>query len=186
MRVVFLDIDGVLNGWNFTEYVRYHLWRLIPFKPIKKLFTFRVIDEKRVKRLAKICNETNAKVVISSSWRHSLLTDENERRAENDQTKLFWKLMDKYHIEVIGKTPSFKSSHNRQYEILHWLFDNKDDVDEFVVLDDEATDLQAFVGSVLVKTSYVGYHDGYSTSKMKWIGIRNEHVEQAIKILKGE
>lgn len=185
MKIVFLDIDGVLNGWDFIEYIKYHLWHIIPVKSIKRLFRFTEIDRKRVRRLAKICHKTGAKVVISSSWKNSLIDKNGERKAEHDNTKEFWKWIDYYNIEVIDKTPRLRTSYKRQDEILAWLSKNQDkyDIEEFVVLDDEDADLQVFVGSNLVKTSYSEYDGGYSTSKMKLIGLANEHVKKAIEIL---
>ena len=193
IKIIFLDIDGVLNGFDFAEYMRYNLWKLIPFKPVKKfikekLSRFVEIDRKRVRRLARICHKTGAKVVISSSWRGGLFTKDGKRKAEYDHQKSFWKWMDYYNIEVIGRTPRLRTSSQRQDEILTWLSTNQDkyNIEKFVVLDDESADLQIFAGSNLVKTSYAGYYGGYSTSERRWIGLNNHHVKQAIKILNGE
>jgi hypothetical protein len=53
MRVIFLDIDGVLNCWETTE-----RWR-----------GFIGIDPKLAQRLAELVRVTSAKVVLSSTWR---------------------------------------------------------------------------------------------------------------------
>ena len=187
-----MDIDGVLNGFDFSEYIKYNLWKLVPFKSIKnfireKLSHFAEIDKKRVKRLAKICKKTGAKIVISSSWRSGLLTNDNERKTEYDHTKLFWKWIDYYNIEVIGKTPRLRTSHDRQDEIVAWLSANqyKYNIEKFVVLDDENADLQLFVNSNLVKTSYKGYYRAIC-NEMRWVGLTNKYVKQAIGILNGE
>ena len=62
MKIIFLDIDGVLNGWDFSEYVKYNIWNIIPFKKIKDFLRrkshFSDIDKKRVRRLSKICKKT--------------------------------------------------------------------------------------------------------------------------------
>ena len=52
-KVIFLDIDGVLNDESTKS-----------FK--KKIF----VEEIRVKRLKDIVQATQAKIVMSSSWRH--------------------------------------------------------------------------------------------------------------------
>ena len=107
MKVIFLDIDGVLNGWDFSEYVKYNIWSIIPSKKIKnfirKLSHCTDVDKKRVRRLGKICKKTGAKVVLSSSWRNGLFHHTGTRHYDNDRNKLFLDLIDKYHIEVIGK-----------------------------------------------------------------------------------
>lgn len=60
MKVLFLDIDGVLNSRDFVRRRRasdknYRLWL--------------DVDEIAVKRLQRILKETGAKVVLSSTWR---------------------------------------------------------------------------------------------------------------------
>ena len=105
VKVIFLDIDGVLNGWDLSEYVKYNIWNIIHFKKIKdfirSLSHYTDIDKKRVRRLGKICNKTGAQVVLSSSWRNGLLHHTGIRHYDSDRNKLFWDLIDKYHIEVI-------------------------------------------------------------------------------------
>jgi len=61
MKIIFLDVDGVLNsGWTKTP--------------------LHYIEKDKFLQLKRIVNETGAKVVVSSSWRehkgfHNLLTD---------------------------------------------------------------------------------------------------------------
>lgn len=186
MKVIFLDIDGVLNGWDFSEYVKYNLWNIIPFKKIKnfirKLSHCTDVDKKRVKRLGKICKKTGAKVVLSSSWRNGLLHHTGTRHYDRDRNKLFWDLIDKYHIEVIGKTPRLRTSYKREDEINAWLSEHEE-IENYIILDDEDADLQSFVGNHLVKTSHKDYAGYIACSERKWSGLAKEHVEQAIKIL---
>ena len=188
MKVIFLDIDGVLNGWDFSEYVKYNIWNIIPSKKIKnfirKLSHYTDVDKKRVRRLGKICKETGAKVVLSSSWRNGLLHHTGTRHYNSDRNKLFWDLMDKYRIEVIGKTPRLRTSYKREDEIKAWLSEH-DDIENYIILDDEDADLQGFIGNHLVKTSHKDYTGYISCSERKWSGLAKEHVEQAIKILNG-
>ena len=56
-------------------------------------------------------------------------------------------------------------------------------IENYIILDDEDTDLQSFVGSHLVKTSHNDYKGYIACSERKWSGLANEHVKQAIKIL---
>ena len=70
MKVIFLDIDGVLNsedlarrritdfqGWNDTTNTKFYDF----------------IDENAVKLISDLCEQYNIKLVISSSWRLSTL-----------------------------------------------------------------------------------------------------------------
>ena len=61
MKVIFLDIDGVLNSAKY-------------FDRIKNLEITEIeeqIDIKKVELLKKAVDETGAKVALSSSWRYS-------------------------------------------------------------------------------------------------------------------
>ena len=59
MKVIFLDIDGVLNS---DEYI--HKARKLGFKGIEE-----EIDIEKVELLKKAVEQTGARVVLSSSWR---------------------------------------------------------------------------------------------------------------------
>lgn len=188
MKVIFLDIDGVLNGWDLSEYIKYNIWNIVPCKKIRDFIRRRLshyvdIDRKRVKRLSKICKKTGANVVLSSSWKNRLIDDSGERYYDNDTIKLFWNLMDKYHIEIIGKTPMIRESHKREDEIKAWLSEYDGKIENYIILDDEDSDLQSFVGNHLIKTSHKDYAGYIAYSERKWSGLTKEHVVQAIKIL---
>ena len=188
MKVIFLDIDGVLNGWDLSEYIKYNIWNILPYKKIKDFIRTRLshhidIDRKRVKRLSKICKKTGAKVVLSSSWKNRLIDDSCERYYDSDINKLFWNLIDTYHIEIIGKTQIIKESHKREDEIKAWLSEYDGKIENYIILDDEDSDLQSFVGNHLIKTSHKDYAGCICYSEMKWSGLTKAHVKQAISIL---
>ena len=189
VKIIFLDIDGVLNGFNKREYLLYLIWKKMPIPYIKKIIRtiskFSSIDESRVKHLAKICRKTGAKIVLSSSWRNNLLSDDGKRLEKYDNHKLFWNLMDKYHLDVIDKTPSNISARNREDEIIQWLCRNQDKYHEikYIILDDESSHLQCFVNSNLIKTSYEEYNGSISCKIHRWVGLNRKHVKLAIKKL---
>ena len=75
-KIIFLDIDGVLNGYTFWNVFG---WNIISSLKIERLNRWYMnitdpvgIHERKVKRLAKIVKKTGAKIVLSSSWRKSL------------------------------------------------------------------------------------------------------------------
>jgi len=99
MKIIFLDIDGVLNCENayvrrkthgFCEHKEFEVKTGVKdqyqtfYPPCKKL-------------LNKLIDETGAKIVISSTWRHSGL----------DWMKRVW-AEEKMSGEIIGITPSFR------------------------------------------------------------------------------
>lgn len=172
MKIIFLDIDGVLNGYN----KRLHLIGSIcmKIKPLKKLwFKWDLfgIRWKYVKNLSKIVKKTNAKIVISSSWRGGWNVPYNEclPRMKSLKDKLHH-----YKIDVIGTTPYICGK--REDEINKWLEETDYKIDNFVILDDESFDLQSFVGNHLVKTSTK--NTSYTCS-----GLIFKYVKQAIKVL---
>ena len=181
INVIFLDIDGVLNGYNF--------WNLLGWDIISKFKSDRLkgwyreltepfgVHERKVKRLAKIVHNTmNTKVVISSSWRSGLQSNNL-----SDSEKRLLDLFDKYDIEIYDYTPILPSR-KRENEIMAWLFRNPQ-VNKFIILDDENFDLQCFMEKELIQTSSVP-RGRYI--KGKWYentGLKNKHVRQAIKML---
>ena len=181
INVIFLDIDGVLNGYNF--------WNLLGWNIVSKFHSNKLkgwyrnitepfgVHESKVKRLAKIVHKTmNTKVVISSSWRIGLQSNNL-----SDSEKRLLDLFDKYDIEIYDYTPVLPSR-KRENEIMAWLFRNPQ-VNKFIILDDENFDLQCFIGKELIQTSSV---PRCRYIKGKWYGntgLKNKHVRQAIKML---
>lgn len=180
MKVIFLDIDGVLNGYTKNT------GRI--FKLAEKLGCLRKLRDNydifgvrtwKVFLLSLIVKSTGAKIVISSSWRFGwyLPYEEKGRRQKSLHDKL-----NLFGLEVIGITDVVNTElyHSyRELEIRKWL-DEHDDVDKFIVLDDESYDLHGFIGHELIKTS------GSVTITGNWddnCGLKFKHVIKAIKLL---
>ena len=183
MKIIFLDIDGVLNGYNKFTCVIYNIAKQLHLLSLlRKHHDIFGVHETKVKRLSKIVKKTGAKIVISSSWRYAWAR-RNDKDTTNDIKKLE-RLFNKYNIEVIGITgtiPSELTSSHRELEIKKWLDDNKElGIESFVVLDDEQFDLQRFIGKELVQTSDSTYIKGEWNENT---GLKRKHVKQAIKIL---
>lgn len=111
MKVIFLDIDGVLNSDEYLDRIKN-----LDIKGIE-----REIDVEKIKLLKKAIDETGAKVVLSSSWRYT-------RNAQ-----YLKELLLNYGIYA-AVTPFIQNE--RGLEIKQWLSDNQD-VEDFVILDDE-------------------------------------------------
>lgn len=128
MKIVFLDIDGVL----------------IHHGSIPK-HTPRKADPECVARLNKITDATGAKIVISSTWR---TMDDIEKTLDR------WGIT----AEIWGKTPSgydpgrISLGVTRGNEINTWLVESKFKIDSFVILDDD-NDMEPLSGH-LVQTSF--------------------------------
>lgn len=159
MRVIFLDIDGVLNSKEF-------------FKNRQPTQGLNEIDEENVKLLQQIVQATNAKIVLTSTW-----------RIYDKADKVYQHLVDvlaKYDLSIFDCTPWINE--NRPHEIAVWLSmwnalrDVHKHISGFVSLDDDFTAKQyARYGMQhqLIKTTFYGVHGG----------LQPEHVQQAINIL---
>lgn len=114
MKVIFLDIDGVLNSDEYVEKVKKSDIQGIE----------RDIDIEKVKLLKRAIDETGAKVVLSSTWRYT----KNARYLKE--------LLANYGIRV-DSTPYIQDK--RGLEIKKWLSENQG-VEDFLIIDDEIFD----------------------------------------------
>ena len=160
MKIIFLDIDGVLN----TE--KYIMERFNQHLSIHDENNVSLFDPEMIEKLNKIINETGAKIVISSCWR-ILYTLEELRNIWIEREILG---------EIIDRTPI--TSMIRGKEVEYWLNKYGDKVDSYVILDDD-TDFLSSQFRNLVVTSW---KDGMSDEHVKKaISILNEQCKQDIK-----
>jgi len=134
VRLVFLDIDGVLNSMQFIL-------------KMQGLFDnpAHQIDPDAVKRLNRLTDATGAFIVVSSTWRLPFVIFN-----QIDQLK---ELMASHGITapVLGATPN--TNGNRGSQIQLWLNDHPDlDVGSFIILDDDSD--MGDLTSRLVKTKF--------------------------------
>ena len=128
-KVVFLDIDGVLNSnfWNENHQ--------------REISDGILIDESKVKMLCKLARDTDAKIILHSGWKYWFDSDLKPLRREAENLRA---LLEKEGLTIAGVTPdhateeirkSKKFSRVKAGEILEWLAQHKD-VERWVVLDD--------------------------------------------------
>lgn len=120
IKVIFLDIDGVLNNRRTTR------------TTTCTHYTF--VSARLVKNLKRIVDETGAKVVLSSDWRY----DRDNPMCNGDFLELRGELR-RYGIQFYGFTPELPTAH-RGAEIEQWL-QNHTEVENYVILDDR-TDIE--------------------------------------------
>ena len=164
-KVVFLDIDGVLNTDNRYEEEN-----------------FVAINEKFVQNLALIVHETKASIVLSSSWRYGLEDMYDYIGKEMDPNiKLLVDTLKKYDMHIYGMTPvRFNGPNGRPFEIRAWLSD-KSNLKNFVILDDETFWKWNWLKSHVVCTSETYYNDdGRCKTRC---GLTYEMAKKAIEIL---
>lgn len=155
MKIIFLDIDGVLNS-EMYEASR------------KDDCGDGYIDLSRVKLLADIVNATDAKIVLISSLR--LDWDKNPGLC-GKEGKYINQCLAKYGLSIMDKTPYFSLFTERRKEVLSWLLDHQSEVERFVIIDD-MKDGWGELDYRVVNTNPQGY------------GLEEAHVEKAIELLK--
>ena len=123
LKIIFLDIDGVLNYNNCKE-----------LTSTGSLF----VNDNKIKILKEIIDKTDAKVVLSSTWRIGWRHLELGNMS-SDLAIDFMELRDKlreFDIELYDKTPILdKFMRRRGEEIKEWL-DTHDDIEGYVIIDD--------------------------------------------------
>ena len=107
MNLIFLDIDGVLNCQLYYSSDSFDK---------KGEYPYNQIDRERVTWLNTLCEETNAKVVISSTWRSDGLKHCQDVLSKCGST-----------FDIISVTP-FTNERVRGVEIRKWLHDNCQEV----------------------------------------------------------
>lgn len=171
-RIIFLDVDGVLNYMSYRNKSTAN------------------IDPSKVEMLAYICAQTNAKVVITSSWRGS----------ETYTPRIYYILIDilkEHHVPVLGDAPyiegqftasvdteksysldeigdmSFEPGTGRGAEVDKYIKDNN--IKQFVIFDDEDWDW-----------TYYGLEKHWCRSTYydkKYGGLQPRHIKKAIQLL---
>lgn len=175
-KIIFLDIDGVLNSYGIltdslkTFARKFKMERLLSF--LNSKYSFSGVEERRVRFLARIVHKTGAKVVLSTSRRGGWYRDINIKNESDRQIQL---LFEKYKIEVIDIIPTL-SNRSRQEEIAAWISSNWC-IKNFVVLDDEDVRI-----SNIIRTSKAKSIEGRSWENT---GLKRRHINKAIKLLNG-
>jgi hypothetical protein len=163
-KIIFLDIDGVLNVC-YPEHDEYG----------------RIFHPNFVDNLKRVIDETGAKIVISSTWRYAGL----------ERMKEMWQ---KRNLpgEVIDVTPDCTYLYNegllqlttrieRGHEIEYWLDENPGLVENYVILDDNSDFLPHQLGNFVMTSNNINHPDcvdiGY--------GLTKECAKKAIRILNG-
>jgi hypothetical protein len=175
IKIIFLDIDGVLNSETWFESQQENIDKLNQQKVISTDQSVDCqLDPQAIKQLNRLINLTDAKVVISSTWRFG---DGINTRVKPGLSRKGFK------GEIIGATGK-ESCGIRGCEIRRWLKDHDinskenlldcfgSDFKSFVILDDDSDML------LEQKDNFV-----HVDSK---IGLSDKDVEQAIRILNNE
>lgn len=157
MKIIFLDIDGVLNSRAYDR--------------LRNRDEQTDIDETRLPLVKSIVDRTGAKIVLSSTWRvhwsvHPQLCDRDGIYINE--------VFAKYGLEIYDKTPSLGIRAERRDEIAKWLERAREKVESFVIIDD-------------YRYGWADLSDRFvKTNPNFGLGLEQEHVEKAVEILNKE
>ncbi|MBQ8789422.1 MAG: hypothetical protein IJZ58_07925 [Oscillospiraceae bacterium] len=162
MKIIFLDVDGVLNSevWNQKHKIETENGFLI--------------DEETIKLLSHFIKTSGAKIVLHSGWRFWFDKNFSPIRKESENFK---NLLDKNGLSFYDFTPDLtteeiqkngKFSLSKPKEILLWL-NNHPDISNWVVIDD-----------IVLNDENIQKHQIVPDSK---IGLTFTGIEKARKML---
>ena len=175
MKVIFLDVDGVLNTSETYEVVA----KIFKETGIEELD----IDTFRLEYLKKIIEKTNAKIVLSASCRNSFVKENNKIIPISEKGEKIYNLLSSYGIEIYDITPSNYDPKNREITVKEWL-SNNDDIDSFIIIDDEPNMFNELLDR-LIKTSKVK-DDEMLINMDDCVGLCEHHINIAINMLKSK
>ena len=167
-KIVFLDIDGVLNTEHYQGLLQYQgkSWQ-------DEYGAF--FDPNAVKQLKRIIDATGADIVVESSWKYLGL----------DVMKELWKvrnlpgrkiditpssISDEYLFNIDLDNLDASMLHCKGIEIASWLAEQTEDI-RYVIIDDEYVILESQLPHFILTNPYEG--------------ITEEQAERTISILNG-
>ena len=178
MKVIFLDIDGVLTTCSYNNPDTNH------------------INPEKVQILSQTVERTGAKIVLISTWKMGYDKDSGKKE---DYYRVLENILAQYGLEIFDITDdipekikeplpqnfSLEDLDNiegvygtgRAAEVEKWIRNHS--VEDFVILDDENHDWKEYgMNKNWIHTSYYGLDCE--------AGLLKEHVDKICEILKGE
>lgn len=119
MKIIFLDIDGVLNSSEYR-------------KKMGRKYYSEIIDRSKMPLLKEIVEATGAKIVLSTSWRKFWNEGDPQLDSAGQHINTVFA---EFGLQIHSKTP-VRENAGRDAEIREWL-EGKQYIDGYVILDDQ-------------------------------------------------
>lgn len=167
-KYIFLDIDGVLNSEHTLNKSCENMDQKIAS----------IISDQLVKNLSYLVKKTDAKIILSSSWR--VYFNENTKKSINLFALILLAALDKHNLELNDMTPFVKGqfSNERGLEIKTYV--EKNNITNYVVIDDEEfSDFKTHLDmSRFIQTTF-----GDENTSIEEEGLNKKVAKKAIEIL---
>ena len=137
MKILFLDVDGVLNCESTKE----------------RFNSYIGVEQSKISLLKEIVEATGAKIVLSSTWRINMLWYKQGINVKLDEYNYLVDELAKQGLTIFDITPSHKDSW-RGREIQEWLETTTEKIDGYVVIDDDTYDIAKEHRGHLLTTSW--------------------------------
>lgn len=153
MKVIFVDVDGVLNCSKTTKRLK-----------CNNEFTF--VDTRKILRLRDIVERTGAKLVLSSTWRFGAMSNAFyfDREALRELVAEFCRVRCPLWFDITPYLPRAK----RWQEINAWLISH--DTDDFIILDDVSEELKPFADKLVLTNPHEGLTKERAELAIKMLG----------------
>lgn len=165
---IFLDIDGVLNSEHTLDESCENM--------DQKMAS--IISDQLVKNLSYLVEKTDAKIVLSSSWRTYFGNNINEPR--NIFAMFLVHSLNKYGLKLNDMTPYPKGPYSSERGLEIKTYIDKHNIDDYVVIDDEEfSDFSTHLDmSRFIQTTF-----GDEITTIENEGLSIKVAEKAIEIL---
>lgn len=160
MKILFLDIDGVLNSGEYIQSLRYKKRSELGFPDCD-------LDPVAIQHLNRLCRVTGAKIVISSTWREF---DDCIPALKRNGLK----------APIVGKTPNLQRinrSCSRGEEIDSWEGWKLHKLDNYLILDDDSDMLPKQKDNFIQTNPRQGLTEEITNIAIKKLG----QMEQSVK-----
>ena len=160
-KYIFLDIDGVLNSE--------HTW---------EDKTSNIISDQLVKNLSYLVEKTDAKIVLSSSWR--VYFNNNIKNPNNIFAMALLASLNKYNLKLHDMTPYPKGPYSSERGLEIKTYVEQNNITDYVVIDDEEfSDFKTHLDmSRFIQTNF-----GDETTTIENEGLNIKVAKKAIEIL---
>lgn len=173
MNIIFLDIDGVLNSVDSA--IAFYEW--MP-KGTREQSEDK-LDKVSIGLLRKLCMVTDAKIVISSTWRMG--------RVKEDFEEIFkrygWVDFPYYGQTIIGYILFDIGSRTRGHEIQHWLKEHPEIIN-YAIIDDDSDMLPNQLKNFVHVSNINGFRSKHYCQCLRLLGKPDEVLERQVNWVK--